>query len=87
MIFEVTLLVASRNAKRRCLDVFRYNRFWYFSRRNDVFCRRYYCGRMEGVVNFEGDIIFGRMEGVINVVGKDFGIVRGLTLVCEGMLV
>ena len=45
------------------------------------------CGRIEGVVNFVGDIIFGRIEGVVNIVREGFGIVRGLTLVCEGLLV
>ena len=44
-------------------------------------------GRMEGVVNFVGEIICGRMEDVGNFVEKGFGIVRELTLVCEGLLV
>ena len=44
-------------------------------------------GRIEGVVNFVGDIICGRMEGVVNFVEEGLGIVRELTLVCEGLLV
>ena len=44
-------------------------------------------GRMEGVVNFVGEVICGRMENVGNFVEGGFGIVRELTLVCEGLLV
>ena len=44
-------------------------------------------GRTEGVVNFAGEIICGRMEDVGNFVEECFGIVRELTLVCEGLLV
>ena len=44
-------------------------------------------GRMKDVVNFVGDIICGRMEGVVNFVEEGLGIVRELTLICEGLLV
>ena len=51
----------------------------------------------EGIVGFSiivGEMIFfiggkrfGRMEGVVNFVEEGLGIVRELTLVCEGLLV
>ena len=42
-------------------------------------------GRMEGVVDFVGEVICGRMEDIGNFVEGGFEIGRKFTLVCEGL--
>ena len=86
-IFEVTFLVTTRNAKWRFLTCVGIVGFSIIVGGMMFFVGGKRFGRMEGVVDFVGEVICGSMEDVGNFVEGGFGIGREFTLVCEGLVV